>query len=108
MELNSVRVPAICSYNAGVQFEWDEAKRRGNLHKHGIDFTDIPSIFHGDVLTLIDDRLEYDETRYITLGLLKGRTIVVVHTESEDVIRIISARKATRYEEQEYFKRIAD
>jgi uncharacterized DUF497 family protein len=91
-----------------MRFEWDEAKRLANLHKHGIDFADVPKIFERDTVTVIDDRFEYDETRYLTLGLLKSRVILVVHTESEDAIRIISARKATRYEETTYFEQIAD
>ena len=91
-----------------VRFEWDEAKRRVNLRKHGIDFADVAAIFDGDVLTLIDDRLDYGETRNITLGLLQGRTIVAVHADWADLTRIISARKATRYEEERYFEQVAD
>jgi hypothetical protein len=91
-----------------MRFEWDEAKRVANLRKHGIDFVDVPEIFERDTVTVIDDRFEYDEVRYLTLGLLKSRVILVVHTESDDIIRIISARKATRYEETTYFEQIAD
>ena len=91
-----------------MRFEWDEAKRLINLRKHGIDFADVPRLFDGDTVTVIDDRFEYDETRYITFGLLKARVIVVAHTETEDVIRIISARKATKHEEENYFEQIAD
>jgi hypothetical protein len=91
-----------------MRFEWDEAKRLANLRKHGIDFADVPEIFERDTVTVIDDRFEYDETRYLTLGLLKSRVVLVVHTESDDIIRIISARKATRYEETTYFEQIAD
>jgi uncharacterized DUF497 family protein len=57
---------------------------------------------------VIDDRFEYGETRYQTLGLLKARVIMVVHTESETIIRIISARKANQYEEEIYFNEIQD
>ena len=91
-----------------MTFEWDEAKQAANIRKHGIDFADVPAIFERDTITVIDDRFEYDETRYLTLGLLKSRVILVVHTESDDTIRIISARKATRYEEKTYFEQIAD
>lgn len=56
----------------------------------------------------IVDRIYNCRSRYITLGLVKGRAILVVHNHSEDVIRIISARKATRYEERVYFERVAD
>lgn len=91
-----------------MRFEWDEKKRLSNIRKHGIDFADVPSIFELDTVTVIDDRFEYDEIRYQTLGLLKARVIMVVHTESETVIRIISARKANKYEEETYFKEISD
>ncbi|MCI0554117.1 MAG: BrnT family toxin [Anaerolineae bacterium] len=79
-----------------------------NIRKHGIDFADVPAIFELDTVTVIDDRFEYDETRYQTLGLLKSRVILVVHTESETVIRFISARKATKYEEEIYFREVSD
>ena len=89
-----------------MRFEWDEAKRLANIEKHGIDFADVPPMFDGDVFTIEDQRFEYDETRYITFGLLKFRVIVVAHTDEEDVIRIIPARKATQNEEKLYFKEI--
>ncbi len=69
---------------------------------------DVPAIFKFETVTVIDDRFEYEEVRYQTLGLLKSHVILVVHTESETVIRIISARKATKYEEKIYFDRIAN
>ncbi len=89
-----------------MRFEWDEVKRLANIEKHGIDFADVPPMFDGDVFTIEDQRFEYDETRYITFGLLKFRVIVVAHTDEEDVIRIISARKATKNEEKHYFEEI--
>jgi uncharacterized protein len=91
-----------------VRFEWDEAKRRINIRKHSIDFIDVPSVFRGVTVTIEDTRFDYGETRFVTLGLLKGRVVVVVHTEQDDVIRIISVRKATKNEETNYFKQIAD
>ncbi|MBV6397208.1 MAG: hypothetical protein HFACDABA_02816 [Anaerolineales bacterium] len=91
-----------------MRFEWDENKRLINIRKHGIDFADVPSIFELDTVTVIDERFEYGETRYQTLGLLKTRIIMVVHTESETVIRIISARKANKYEEETYFNEISN
>jgi uncharacterized DUF497 family protein len=91
-----------------MQFEWDENKRLANLKKHGIDFADVPSIFENDIVTVIDDRYDYGETRYQTLGLLKSLVIMVVHTESETVIRIISARKANKREEKTYFSQLTN
>ena len=91
-----------------AKFEWDEPKRQTNIRKHGIDFVDIPSLFDGITVTFEDTRYDYGEIRFITLGLLKSHVIVVVHTEREQIICVISARKATRHESELYFKQIAD
>ena len=89
-----------------MRFEWDENKRLANLNKHGFDFIDVSSIFDGDTVTVEDDRYNYGEQRFMTFGLLRGRIIAVVHTESDDLVRIISVRKATKYEQQIYFEQI--
>lgn len=81
-----------------MQFEWDENKRLVNVRKHGIDFIDVKAVFDGDTMTVEDDRFDYGEQRFITLGLLKGRVVAVVHSERGERTRIISARKATNYE----------
>lgn len=91
-----------------MRFEWDEAKRRANVTRHGIDFADVKIIFVGETATILDDRFSYDEHRFLTMGLLWGRLISVAHTESNDVIRIISARKATKNEEIIYSTEIRD
>ena len=89
-----------------MNFEWDENKRRINLQRHGIDFADAESFFANEVFRTIDDRFDYGEIRYLTFGLLRGDVTAIVHTETDDLIRIISFRKATRYEQAEYFKAI--
>jgi len=89
-----------------MQFEWDEKKRRANLAKHGIDFADLVPLFNGLTISVLDDRYDYCEFRFITVGMLNGVVITVAHTETTEVIRIISARKSTRYEEESYFKKI--
>jgi len=91
-----------------MEFEWNDTKRQHNIKKHGIDFIDAPMVFDSYTLTILDDRLGYGEERFVTLGLLEGRVVVVVHTENEDCIRIISMRKATRYEEKAYYSQIQD
>jgi uncharacterized DUF497 family protein len=87
---------------------WDEAKRTENLRKHGLDFEGVESLFTGHTATLEDDRFDYCEQRFITFGVLEGQVLAVVHTEQDEVIRIISMRKATRREEQSYFSRISN
>jgi len=87
-----------------MKFEWDEAKRRSNLTRHGIDFATLEEVFDGAPITISDERYDYGEERYITFGLLKGCVVAIVHTESDEVIRIISARKAERHEEIKYYK----
>ena len=91
-----------------MRYEWDETKRRLNLRKHGIDFADAAHVFDGLTVTLEDTRFDYGETRFLTLGLLRAHVVVIVHTETEEIIRIISVRKATKNEEIHYYQEIAD
>ena len=86
-----------------VRFEWDETKRLANLRKHGIDFVGCEAVFEACTLTVEDTRFDYGERRFVTLGLLEGRAVAVVHTESALEIRIISVRKAKRHEQEAYF-----
>ncbi len=58
-----------------MQFEWDESKRKSNLRKHGIDFTDCLSVFYGLTVTLEDARGVYAAVRYKTIGFLRGRFV---------------------------------
>jgi uncharacterized DUF497 family protein len=91
-----------------MEFQWDEAKRRSNLHDHGIDFVGIEQVFEGETVTILDDRFDYGEERFVTFGSLDGRVVAIAHTETGEVIRIISVRKATKNEEESYFKEISD
>ncbi len=63
-----------------MEYEWDEAKRLANLRKHGIDFTDVPAVFDGDILTVEDDRYSYGEQRFLTLLGLKARGFLLHRT----------------------------
>ncbi len=89
-----------------MKFEWDENKNDSNIKRHGIDFKDVRKIFDGYTLTIEDDRLNYGEHRFVSFGIFYGHIIAVVHTETEEIIRIISARKATKNEQKEYFKQV--
>ena len=73
-----------------MNFEWDEEKRRANITDHEFDFSDAWQIFEGPTLTALDEREDYGEDRWIGIGLLRGRVVVIVFTErGEDTIRII-------------------
>jgi len=91
-----------------MRFEWDEAKRRSNLRDHRIDFAAVEKerIFAGDTVTLLDDRFEYGERRFLTLGMLKEKVVAIIHTETDEVVRLISVRKASKNEENIYFKEV--
>ena len=91
-----------------MQYEWDETKRLQNLKDHGIDFADAHKVFAGPTFTYEDDRFSYGEQRFVTLGLLQGIPISLVHTESGEVIRPISFRKATTHETAILLREIQD
>ena len=91
-----------------MRFAWDEAKREANIRKHGIDFIGSEELFEGYTVTIEVDRFDYGEQRFVTFGILEGRVLAAAHTESADVIRIISIRKATRREEESYFSSLAN
>lgn len=86
-----------------MKFEWDDRKNQSNLIKHGFDFADAFLIFNSPMLVEFDDRQDYDEERWIGIGLLVGRVVVVVYTEpDEETVRIISLRKALTHERRRY------
>jgi uncharacterized DUF497 family protein len=89
-----------------MEFTWSEAKRSANLKAHGLDFVDAPRVFDGATFTFEDDRFSYGEQRFVTLGLLAGIPVSIVHTENEHEIRVISFRKATQHEAQIYFREV--
>jgi hypothetical protein len=92
-----------------MRFEWDEAKRRENVRKHGLDFADAPLIFGGPMLVAEDEREDYGETRWIGVGFLAGHVAVVAYTErGENTIRVISLRKAKSHERTQLEAEIRD
>ncbi|MBQ9420122.1 MAG: BrnT family toxin [Synergistaceae bacterium] len=85
-------------------FEWDENKRQANIEKHGIDFADAVKIFDGFVYKVQDTRADYGEDRYVSVGLLGGIEISVIHTTRGDKERIISVRRARVKERKAYYE----
>ena len=87
-----------------MQFEWDAEKAASNLKKHGVSFQEAATAF-GDPFsaTIADPDHSEDEDRYVLLGqTYQGRLIVVVHTDREETVRIISARLASSRERKSY------
>ena len=94
---------------AELRFEWDPQKAKANLQKHGVSFEEAETVFLDEQALLIDDpEHSENEERFILLGLSSSlRILLVVHAlPRKDVIRIISARKATRLEVREYENRL--
>jgi uncharacterized protein len=91
-----------------MRFEWDKNKRLTNLQRHGIDFADVWQVFEQATYTIIDNRFDYGELRFFTIGLLNARVVAIAHTENAELIRIISARKANKNDQETYFNKIAD
>ena len=95
-------------YIKNMEFEWNEQKNRINVIKHGISFQEAKDVFDDpNLLTYIDNRFNYEETRELSIGKLflpKQPVIVVlvVHTDRNGVTRIISARRASRKERRFY------
>lgn len=86
-----------------MNFEWNEGKNGLNVDKHGFDFADAYRIFDLPMAVERDERDDYGEDRWIGTGILDGRVVVVVYTEpNEEIIRIISLRKALSYERKNY------
>jgi hypothetical protein len=92
-----------------MKFEWDDRKNQNNLAKHGFDFADAYRIFNMPMVVELDERENYDEDRYVGIGLLEGRVVVIVYTEpDEQTVRIISLRKALSYERRYYEQYLTD
>jgi hypothetical protein len=91
-----------CAYNMAMKYEWDAQKAGTNLRKHGINFADATTVFGDDfAITIPDDHA--DEERYVTVGMdALGRVLVVVFTWRGANIRMISARKAEKFEIEQY------
>jgi uncharacterized DUF497 family protein len=87
------------------EFEWDAGKAQANLRKHGIAFEAARLVFKdGFAVEWLDAELPYGEARFVITGMVAGRPLRVVYTERNGRIRIISARKATRHEQREYYQ----
>lgn len=90
-----------------MRYTYDPKKRAANLKKHGLDFKDARQVIEGErTVTFEDRRFGYEEQRFVTLGMLRGRVVMIATTESEEEIRVISMRRAERHEEEIYYRNI--
>ena len=89
-----------------MHFEWDTAKARRNLAKHGVSFEDATLVWDDPHFEIVEDRSGNDEERYWAIGQVRAGVFVVVHLYpdpfDQERVRIISARKAERHERKRY------
>jgi uncharacterized DUF497 family protein len=89
-------------------FEWDDAKAAANLANHGVSFARARLVFADPfAVGRIDDRQDDGEDRFTMVGMVEGTLIFVACTERGDRVRIITARRATRHEQDDYFQQNA-
>ena len=84
----------------------DEQKRQANLEKHDVDFISAYQLWQSTMIVLEDDRFDYGERRWIGIGKLQSRVMVVVYTQRGKIIRLISYRKANKRETIHYEQEI--
>lgn len=90
-------------HNQGVEFEFDPAKARTNLRKHGVSFAHAEQALRDAMAFTIEDPDAIGEQRFVTLGMdALGRMLVVVHVQRGERTRVISARKASTGESENY------
>lgn len=86
-----------------MKFEWDLKKNEINIRERGIDFADAHEIFNNDLWIFPDNRRNYGEERYIGIGHIRERLMVIVYTERNlDIIKVISLRKANKREQEKF------
>jgi uncharacterized DUF497 family protein len=107
-EIFAIDIFTKCKYTGTMKFEWDEEKRLANVVKHGVDFTDACRLFEGPFMIMTDNRRDYGEIRSIAFGHVESRLIAAAFTKRQDIIRIISARKANDREKKRFKDAIAD
>ena len=90
-----------------MRYSFDPAKRASNLEKHGLDLKDAQGVIEsGHTVTFEDRRFDYDEQRFITLGVLREDVVVITTAETDEEIRVISMRKAERNEQEIYYSNL--
>lgn len=89
-----------------MRFQWDENKAAKNAAKHRVSFYEAALVFRDAfAIESLDQRKDYGEDRFIITGVSDDQLLTVVYTEREDAIRIISARRASKHERENYYRR---
>jgi uncharacterized DUF497 family protein len=92
-----------------LEFEWHEAKADANYRRHGVSFELAKTVFTDPfAIERLDDREKHEEERFVIIGVTEGRVLLfVAYAERHERIRIIPARRATQYEQDDYFQQNA-
>ncbi len=92
-----------------LEFEWHKAKAKDNFRRHGVSFDLAKTVFQDPfAIERLDDREQHGEDRFVTIGMAEGKVLLfVAYTERDQRIRIISARRAMQYEQDDYFQQNA-
>ncbi len=88
-----------------LEFEWNDAKAEANWRAHGVSFELAKTVFNDPfAIERVDDREDYGEQRFVIIGMAEGHVLLfVAYTERKPRIRLISARRVTQYEQEDYF-----
>lgn len=85
-------------------FEWDQTKAQSNLRNHGVAFEEATRVFDDPfAIEWLDDREDYGEDRYLILGEVNGRILLIAYTTREETIRLIHARLANKRQRETYY-----
>lgn len=92
-------------YYMALRFEWNKSKATDNFNRHGVSFELAKEVFKDPfAVEFLDDRQDYGEERFVIIGMAATNLLYVAYTERQDLIRIISARRATKHEQEIYLQ----
>jgi uncharacterized DUF497 family protein len=88
-----------------LKFEWNKSKAKDNFDRHGVSFELAKDVFKDPfAVEFLDDRQDYGEERFVIIGMVASHVLYLAYTERQDLIRIISARRATKHEQETYLQ----
>jgi uncharacterized protein len=88
-----------------LKFDWNKYKAKDNFDRHGVSFEMAKEVFRDPfAVEFLDNRHDYGEERFVIIGMVAAHILYVAYTERQDLIRIISARRATKHEQETYLQ----